>query len=231
MKDTTRKDFLINGTKVLGITAGALTLGSGLVSPKNAFAAKVEFPESSCGTEKKGGKKVLVAYDSFCGTTGNVAETIGNVLCSSSAKVDVCLIKNIKDLESYEAVVVGSAVHASSWRSDAIDFVAENQKFLSQVPVAYFLTCLALYHKDEKARELAQTYMEPALNAAPQIKPKAIGLFAGVLDYSKMNIVYRTIMKMKMSDKGVPEGDFRDWKAIQSWAKGLAPMFYVKQSA
>lgn len=231
MKNTTRKDFIINSTKVLGMTAGAMALGTGLVSPKNVLAAKIEFPESSCGTEKKGGKKILVAYDSFCGTTGKVAETIGNVLCNSSAKVDVRLIKNIKNLESYDAVVVGSAVHASSWRFDAIDFVKENQKYLSQVPVAYFLTCLALYFKDEKSRKVAESYMEPTLKAVPQIKPKSIGLFAGVLDYSKLNFMYRTVMKIKMSGSGIPEGDFRDWKAIQSWAKGLAPMFYVKQSA
>ena len=35
-------------------------------------------------------------------------------------------------------------------------------------------------------------------------------------------------MKSKMKKQGVPEGDFRDWKAIRSWAEGLhAPLLGV----
>jgi len=30
-------------------------------------------------------------------------------------------------------------------------------------------------------------------------------------------------MKSKMKKQGVPEGDFRDWDAIRSWAEGLYP--------
>jgi menaquinone-dependent protoporphyrinogen IX oxidase len=36
-----------------------------------------------------------------------------------------------------------------------------------------------------------------------------------------MNMMIRMVMKSKMKSKGVPEGDFRDWNAIRSWAGGL----------
>ena len=63
--------------------------------------------------------------------------------------------------------------------------------------------------------------MEPVLNAVPEVKPMGMGFFAGALDYSKMNLMYRTVMKSKMGKKGVPEGDYRDWTAIRTWAEGL----------
>ena len=63
--------------------------------------------------------------------------------------------------------------------------------------------------------------MDPVLKAVPHVKPVEMGFFAGTLDYSKLNLVYRTVMKSKMKKRGVPEGDFRDWDAIRSWAEGL----------
>ena len=72
----------------------------------------MEFPESNCGLEKKTGKKVLVAYASCCGTTGGVAEAIGKVLCDRGAVVDVRLVKNVGDLSSYQAAVIGSATRS-----------------------------------------------------------------------------------------------------------------------
>ena len=87
--------------------------------------------------------------------------------------------------------------------------------------MAYFLTCLALYEDSEASRKVAQSYMDPVLNAVPDVRPLDTGLFAGVLDYDKMNMMIRMVMKSKMKSKGVPEGDFRDWNAISSWAGGL----------
>ena len=55
-------------------------------------------------------------------------------------------------------------------------------------------------------------YMEPVPKASPNIYPADRGFFAGVLDYSKMNIMYRMIVKSKMKKQGVPEGNFRSGK-------------------
>ncbi|NVM26072.1 MAG: flavodoxin domain-containing protein [Desulfobacterales bacterium] len=221
MKRVTRREFLVDSTRLVGGAVGTLALGSTLLSPQDAMAAKVKFAESSCGLEKKTGKKVLVAYVSFCGTTGGVAEAIGQVLCERGAKVDVRLVKNVDDITPYQAVVIGSATRSASWWPEAIEFVERNKEELSRKPVAYFLTCLALYKDTEASRRVARGYMDPVLKAVPDVKPVDMGFFAGVLDYSKLNLVYRMVMKSKMKKRGVPEGDFRDWNAIRSWAEGL----------
>ena len=221
MKLVNRRKFLIEGSMIVGGAMGGLALGSNVFSPQKALAAKVVFPESSCGLKKKAAKKVLVAYASYCGTTGGVAEAIAQVLCGSGATADVRLLNNIKDLDSYHGVVIGSAVRSSSWWPEAIEFVEINKAFLCRIPVAYFLTCLALYKNTEESRRVARSYMEPVLKAVPDVTPLDMGFFAGALDYSKLNMVYRMIMKSKMKKRRVPEGDFRDWTSIRAWAEGL----------
>lgn len=225
MRKVNRREFIIDGSMLLGGAMGTMALGGSLFAPQSARAAKVEFPESGCSPEKRTTKKVLVAYASYCGTTGGVAEAIGQVLCDNGAAVDVRLVKNVDDLSSYKAAVIGSATRSSSWWPDAIEFVERNKEELSRKPVAYFLTCLALYRDTEANRRVARTYMDPVLKAVPDVKPLDMGFFAGVLDYSKLNLMYRIIMKSKMKKRGVPEGDFRDWNAIRAWASGICSPF------
>ena len=86
--------------------------------------------------------------------------------------MDVLHIGNIKNVGSYDAVVVGSAIKSNSWHSNAIEFVKKNQAELKQIPVIYFLTCLALYYNTDKNKQIAKNYFTPVLKAVPGIKPK-----------------------------------------------------------
>ena len=195
--------------------AGAISL------PNRAHAAKVVFAEPSCGKEGGITKKVLIAYASMSGSTGGVAEAIGRTLCDSGARVDVRLVDSVRELESYDAVVVGSAIRSDKWLSDAKKLVETNRRVLAGKPVAYFLTCLTLVNPAEEARRKALAFLDPVLNDVPEVQPVDIGLFAGELDYSKLSWMVSLVMKQKMKDKGITEGDYRNWDAIRSWAEGL----------
>lgn len=219
MKAMTRRQFVLNSA----VAMGGL-IGTGMVQPGSVMADEIRFTESAC--ENKG-KKILVAYESNCGTTSGVAQAIADALCRKGMDVDVRRIKNITDVSAYEGMVVGSAVKSASWYPEAIRFVKDHQDHLSRIPVAYFLTCLALYADTPNTRERAQSYFNPVLKAAPEVKPKAMEAFAGALDYSKLNMVVRMIMKSKMEKQGVPEGDFRDFQKIELWAKNtVLPVLY-----
>ena len=160
-------------------------------------------------------KKVLVTYASKYGSTGGVADAIGKELCTKDVAADVVLIKNAGNISSYQGVIIGSAIYRGKWMSEAIDFVKKNQEILRQMPVAYFLVCMTLSQPTERKRAEVLSYMDPVLKAVPEIKPVGIGTFAGAMDYNNLSWLNKKILK----SKGSPEGDFRDWNAIRTWAR------------
>jgi menaquinone-dependent protoporphyrinogen oxidase len=160
--------------------------------------------------------KVLVAYASRAGSTGEVAEAIGEALCEGGAAVDVRLAKEVTDVGSYRAVVVGSAARMGQWLPEAVKFVNTHKEGLSQMPVAYFTVCLTMTDDTEENRREATTYTDPVHEI---VQPLDVGLFAGALDYRKLSLPFRLIMKGMKAE----EGDFRDWGAIRAWATDVRP--------
>jgi menaquinone-dependent protoporphyrinogen oxidase len=213
-----RRDFLV----LTGGIISAMSLGS--ISPAGfCHAAVIKFTESKCEGKSMMGKKILVAYASKYGSTGGVADAIGKELCSKGATVDVLLTKNAINLSSYQGLVLGSAIYKGKWLPDAVDFVKTNCEIFRQVPVAYFLVCITMYKPTEENRRKVLAYLDPVLQAVPQVKPVVIGTFAGALDYSNLSWPNKKIMEFK----GAPEGDFRDWDAIRSWAGQPAFMKFM----
>ncbi len=225
--DHSRRNFVRNAA-VLG--AGA-ALGGGLLIPACSQAANIKFAENSCGQPGAAGGRILVAYASRCGSTGGVAEAIGRELCQGGARVDVRLVNHVKDVSPYRAVVVGSAVRRGAWLSEAVEFVEKHKKDLDKRPVAYFLTCIALSQPSAQTWRKATKYMDLVLREVPEVIPRDKGMFAGVLDYDKISLIMRMIMRSKMRDKGIKPGDYRNWKQIRAWARGLRGRLAVKTSA
>jgi len=156
--------------------------------------------------------KILVAHATKAGSTAEVAEAVGEEVRNMGAEVDVRLAKDAKDLKQYSAVIVGSGIRMGQLSSDATKFVEKNQEALKQVPVAYFVVCLTMKEDTEENRSTVETYLDPVRE---MVEPVDTGLFAGVIDYSKLSFTARTMSKaMKVS-----EGDFRDWEAIRAWAR------------
>ncbi|MCK5352931.1 hypothetical protein KAJ77_10120, partial [bacterium] len=123
MKNQTRREFIFDSAKIIGVTIGTAVLGKELLLPQVVEAADVQFPESSCGSKNKGGHKILIAYASEFGTTGEVAVAIGDVLCQEGNTVETKWVKNVKDLNNYDAVIIGSPIQKGKWISEAKEFV------------------------------------------------------------------------------------------------------------
>ena len=81
----------------------------------------------------------MIAYASEYGTTGEVAEAIGDALCEEGYTVETKWIKNVKDINNYDAVIIGSAILYEDWMPEAREFVKNNQDILKNMPVAYLL--------------------------------------------------------------------------------------------
>jgi len=161
--------------------------------------------------------KILVAYATKAGSTAGVAAEIGRVVESKGdCKVDVHPVAKLKDVDGYDAVIIGSAIRAGKWLPEATKFVEKHRDALSQLPVAYFIVCLTMMEDTEENRRTVAAYLDPVCEV---VQPVDVGLFAGMMDYSKLPFILRLMMKKMKS----PEGDFRDWEAIRAWAAGLCP--------
>ena len=167
--------------------------------------------------------KILVAYASRLGATAGVAEAIGKTIAESGAPVDVLPMQDVKDLAPYHAVVAGSAIRASKWLPEAMQFMQTHQAALVQKPFAAFLVCMTLAMPGaDKYREHVATWLEPVRSL---VRPVSEGLFAGVLDIDRVES-FGDRLKFRLSVAfGVwSEGDHRDWNAIRAWAEGLRPL-------
>jgi len=164
--------------------------------------------------------KILVAYATAAGSTGEVAEAIGNALREGDATVDVRRAKEVADVGDYSAVVLGTGVRAGHVYQEAATFVKTHQEALSKVPVAYFVVCMTMQDDTEDTRCQAGTYLDQLQEKAPAVEPVDRGLFGGAMDYKKLPLPLRLMMKVMKAS----EGDFRDWEAIHAWATGLRPL-------
>jgi menaquinone-dependent protoporphyrinogen oxidase len=82
--------------------------------------------------------RVLITYGSSRGGTEGLAEMVADGLRDFGLDVQVLPPKQVRDLSSYDAVVVGGAVYAFRWHRAASRFVRKHAKALRQRPTYFF---------------------------------------------------------------------------------------------
>ena len=205
-----RRKFL----KFAGITLGVSVAACGGLGTLATRQPQVDFIENHYQGENKMNQRILVAYASKAGSTGEVAGTIGQALAVDGATVDVYPIEAVPNIQDYQAVIVGSAIRQGRWLPAATHFVETHQPYLSHIPTAYFTCCMTLHEETEQNRRKALGFMDPVRSI---VTPIAVGAFAGKMDYSKLSFLDQMMVKAI----GVPEGDFRQWGAIRTWTGSL----------
>jgi len=157
-------------------------------------------------------QKVLVAYSSWCGSTAEMATEMARVITEKGETVDLLPVKDVKDLDAYKSVVLGSAIRVGKWNGDAVDFVQRYQAALAQKPTAFFTVCMTLKDDTAENRQTVSAYLDPV---RALVKPRKEGFFAGKVDYKKMNFFMGFLMRNMIK---APEGDYRNWDTVRAWA-------------
>ncbi len=155
---------------------------------------------------------VLVTYASKHGATQGIAERITRTLQRLGMEAAFRPVDSVTDLETYTAVVIGSALYYGSWMKQATEFVRRNRAMLATRPVWLFSSGpLGAQVTDAEPQPKELSEMQEAIH------PRDHHIFFGALDHDKLSFVERMVVKGVRA----PEGDYRDWNEIEAWAESI----------
>ncbi|HET7521543.1 MAG TPA: flavodoxin domain-containing protein [Candidatus Limnocylindria bacterium] len=155
--------------------------------------------------------RILVAAASKHGATAEIGAAVGHALARHGHGVDLLPPAEVKRIEPYDAVILGSGVYAGHWLADAKELVERFADELRQRHVWLFSSG-PLGDPPAPAGEPVDL-----TKVAEQLAPRGQMVFAGRLDRESLGFGERAIVALVKA----PYGDFRDWQAIEQWAESI----------
>ena len=162
--------------------------------------------------------KVLVAHGSQFGSTAQIAERIAQILRDEGHDPITAPADEAPDPSTFDAAVIGSAVQGGHYLKGAAAFLDHYRASLSSRPVWLFSSGPV----GDRAVAAPQPEPKEVARVRATIRPRDHRVFAGAFDratadFNGLGFVSRTIVP-----RFLPQGDWREWDAIESWARGIA---------
>jgi menaquinone-dependent protoporphyrinogen oxidase len=155
--------------------------------------------------------RVLVAYATKMGSNAEIAEAIVAVLLDAGLEAEAVPARDVKDVDPYDAIVLGSALYAAHWQRDANRFVAKRREVLKSKP-------LWLWSSGPLDWTRAVKNLPPADNVVEimgDVPFRAHRTFGGRLDPANPAVDEQILRTHQV-------GDFRDFDAIRAFARSIA---------
>ncbi len=157
--------------------------------------------------------KVLVAYASKHGSTEEIAQAIAARLRDEGLDSDCRDAGDVRSLDGYGAVVLGSAVYMKRWRREAKRFLHRHRAELAGLPFWVFSS--GYVGEAERSPE----WEEPAaiVKTVEELGAREHVVFGGRVPQDG------GLIAKAMAKNTPPESaDRRDWDEIGAWAAGIA---------
>lgn len=166
-------------------------------------------------------KKILITYATYTGSAQIIAEHVSSNLLTKGFTTSVMPMPDVKDLNGYDAVIAGSAIHGGKWLPEAFDFLELHKESLNSKPFAAFLVCMTMAMKNkEKYLQFISDFMIPVRKI---VKPVSEGLFAGRLEIKKLPSLSDKIkFRISMVAGEWQEGDHISNPEISGWCDSLS---------
>jgi menaquinone-dependent protoporphyrinogen oxidase len=148
------------------------------------------------------------------GATHEIAEAIARGLRERGVEADAHPVESLESLDGYGAFGVGSAVYVGRWLEPARELVETQAATLAAAPVWLF-SCGPLGPPDALKPDGDPVDVEELVKTAQPVEHR---VFAGRLDRKLLSFGEKALVIAVRA----PEGDFRDWDAIDAFAGDIA---------
>jgi menaquinone-dependent protoporphyrinogen oxidase len=156
--------------------------------------------------------RVLVTVASRHGATTAIGDAICQTLVGHGLDVVALPPEQVRDVTPFDAVVLGSAVYMGRWLDPAKRFVERFGAELEARPV-WLISSGPIGDPPKPAGD------PPEVAAVVErLGARGHQVFSGRLDRSMLGFGERLIVKGVKA----PDGDFRDWDEVRSWADEVA---------
>ena len=169
--------------------------------------------------------KVLVTYATRHGATAGIAERVAATLTAAGLPAEarpVEDVKDVKDIERYDAVVLGGAAYMFHWLKPAVAFGRRYRKQLAERPVWLFSSGpLGTDLVDKDGHNVLETSRPKEFDELTNLlHPRGEHVFFGAYDPDApaIGLAERFVQHLPAARAALPVGDFRDWAAIDAWA-------------
>ncbi len=190
-------------------------------------------------------KRILVAYHTVSGSTGEMAGILGAELGREHA-VDMLPVADAPAVSGYDIVVLGSPMRFGGFASPVKRFVKRNRDLLEKIPVAAYLSILYIVKRDDEPMPETETFVDPSLEmrsltrkeatffdtthsawyyhsilskSLSGLKPVAVGFLNGRMFPDRLGLLPRLFIKaiLRFTTKE-REGEFLNPAAVREWA-------------
>lgn len=156
--------------------------------------------------------KVLVAVASKHGATTEIGQVIEASIRSSGLDAELRHIDEVATLSPYGAAVLGSGVYSGHWMRAAREFVEVHEGELSRLPVWLF--------SSGPVGDPPKPLENPAevADLVKRLGARGHRLFPGRIEGSDLGLSEKALIALVRA----PDGDFRPWSEIATWAESIA---------
>ena len=161
----------------------------------------------------------LVAYATKHGSTAEIAEVLGEALRTAGLTVDVRPVREVRALDPYGTVIVGSAVYMGRWQGDAIDFLQRFERDLRAHPTWLFSSGPTGGTPEADAKVAEATAMPEVVRPPADVASRSARIGA------RGHATFGGCVSDQMTgllERWMPRGDWRDLDQVRAWATRIA---------
>ncbi|MZF87798.1 flavodoxin domain-containing protein [Streptomyces sp. SID5643] len=161
---------------------------------------------------------VLVGHATAHGSTRQIAERVAAELRRAGLAARARPMAEVDDADTYEAFVLGSAVHNQRWLTPAAAFIRDNRDVLGMRPVWIFSVGMPAALRGPWKRLVTKEVPVIERDLPAGLAYRGHRLFSGVLTPAQLPRAGRIFFRVM----GGRFGDYRDWDAIDAWTAEIA---------